>query len=412
MLIQFNFSNFKSYKNLTSLDLTATSIKEHPENLILGKKNEKHLKSVAIYGSNSSGKSNIINAFEHMQYLVLTSFSEASKRTTIPLKRFKFDKKSEEMPSNFEVFFTISDIEYQYGFELTSKEIKEEWLYKRDYRGKSKYNLIFERKNQKFELSEKILPLKEVLKSVTDQTLLLSFLANTANDDAKNVNQWFLETEVIDFGDPFWDALQARVLPPDCFKENNSEDFKKFLKAIDVGIESIRVEKNSKKDNSLNKDLEPSYKAFSIHKNSDSNTFTEISLSEESSGTLKMINIYSFLKDSLQKGLTLFVDELDAKLHPLLTRYIINLFNSENNSNAQLIFSTHDVTNLNKDIFRRDQIWFVEKKHDKSSNLFSLSEIKSDENTKIRNDASYNKDYLNGRYGAIPILSDFNTGGE
>ena len=86
--------------------------------------------------------------------------------------------------------------------------------------------------------------------------------------------------------------------------------------------------------------------------------------------------------------------------------------NSENNNNAQLIFSTHDVTNLNKDIFRRDQIWFVEKNNDMSSNLFSLSEIKADGNSKIRNDASYNKDYLNGRYGAIPILSDFNTGGE
>ncbi|MBP6715042.1 MAG: ATP-binding protein [Aliarcobacter sp.] len=410
MLIQFNFGNFKSYKNLTSLDMTATSIKEHPENLISSKKDEKHLKSVAIYGSNSSGKSNIINAFEHMQFLVLTSFSEASKRTHIPLKRFQLDAKSKDMPSKFEVFFTIFDIEYQYGFELTSKEIKEEWLYKRDYRGKNKYSLIFERNNQKFELSEKMQPLKELLKSVTEQTLLLSFLANTANEDTKNVNKWFLETEVIDFGDPFWDALQTKILPSDCFKEDNSKEFKDFLKAIDVGIESIRVEEIFKNENKNNEN--PSYKAFSVHKNTDTNTYTELILSEESSGTLKMINLYSFLKTSLQKGLTLFVDELDAKLHPLLTRYIINLFNSENNNNAQLIFSTHDVTNLNKDIFRRDQIWFVEKNNDMSSNLFSLSEIKADGNSKIRNDASYNKDYLNGRYGAIPILSDFNTGGE
>ena len=111
MLIQFNFGNFKSYKNLTSLDMTATSIKEHPENLISSKKDEKHLKSVAIYGSNSSGKSNIINAFEHMQFLVLTSFSEASKRTHIPLKRFQLDAKSKDMPSKFEIFFTIFNIE-------------------------------------------------------------------------------------------------------------------------------------------------------------------------------------------------------------------------------------------------------------------------------------------------------------
>lgn len=125
-----------------------------------------------------------------------------------------------------------------------------------------------------------------------------------------------------------------------------------------------------------------------------------------------MINIYGFLKEALKEGRTLFIDELDAKLHPLLTRYIVNLFNSEENKEAQLIFSTHDVTNLNKDIFRRDQIYFVEKDSNKSSNLFSLAEIKLDKNSKIRNDASYNKDYLNGRYGAILVLSDFDIGGE
>lgn len=410
MLIQFNFSNFKSYKNLTTLHMSATAIKEYPENLIQSKKDEKYLKSVAIYGSNSSGKSNIINAFEHMKYLILTSFSEASKRTSIPLKRFKFDEKSREMPSKFEVFFTISDIEYQYGFELSSKEIKEEWLYKRDYRGKNKYNLIFERTNQKFELSEKLNPLKELLKSVSEQTLLLSFLANTNNIDSKNVNKWFLDTEVIDFGEPFWDALQTRVLPKDCFLENNSREFKEFLKAIDVGIDSIRVEKISNEE--TNEENHKSYKAFARHKIPNTNNYEELPLYEESSGTLKMINIYGFLKEALKEGRTLFIDELDAKLHPLLTRYIVNLFNSEENKEAQLIFSTHDVTNLNKDIFRRDQIYFVEKDSNKSSNLFSLAEIKLDKNSKIRNDASYNKDYLNGRYGAIPVLSDFDIGGE
>ena len=128
-----------------------------------------------------------------------------------------------------------------------------------------------------------------------------------------------------------------------------------------------------------------------------------------------MFHLFDFLMNALKNGMVLFIDELDAKLHPLLTRYIINLFhNSETNiGNGQLIYSTHDTVNLNKDTFRRDEIWFTEKNKDGISDLYSLSDyiLPSDNNNKIskkvRNDATYNKDYLTGRYGAIPILEEF-----
>ncbi len=128
---------------------------------------------------------------------------------------------------------------------------------------------------------------------------------------------------------------------------------------------------------------------------------------------MKMFHLFDFLMDTLRNGRVLFVDELDAKLHPLLTRYIINLFhNSEKNiGNGQLIYSTHDTVNLNKETFRRDEIWFVEKDKNGVSELYSLSDyIIEDENgnaKKVRNDATYNKDYLTGRYGAIPVLEEF-----
>ena len=133
----------------------------------------------------------------------------------------------------------------------------------------------------------------------------------------------------------------------------------------------------------------------------------------ESNGTRKMFHLFDFFMDALKNGMVLFVDELDAKLHPLLTRYIINLFhNSEKNiGNGQLIYSTHDTVNLNKETFRRDEIWFVEKDKNGVSELYSLSDyIIEDENgnaKKVRNDATYNKDYLTGRYGAIPVLEKF-----
>lgn len=406
MLIQFNCKNFKSYRDEFSLDMGATSITENKESLIEGKKGEKYVKTAVIYGANASGKSNVIEAFQHMKFLVETSFSEASKRKVIPLKRFQFDEKSKKLSSIFEVFFKYGENEYQYGFELDSRKIKEEWLYKRDFRAKEKYNLIFERDNQKFELNEKLEKFKEMLKGASEKTLLLSFLSNISFGEIENVYKWFLETEVLNFGDSFFDMLKSMSLPKGFFEGGNKDiEFENYLKAIDVGIESVRLEEipNSEDENG-----KLSYNAFSIHTNRDTGQKEELRLQEESSGTLKMISLYEDIKGAIMNGSTLFVDELDAKLHPLLTKYLVQLFhnNKTNPKSAQLIFSTHDTNNLTKNIFRRDQIWFVEKNKDNSSELYSLAEYKIDDK-KVRKDASYNKDYLGGRYGAIPILKEF-----
>lgn len=134
---------------------------------------------------------------------------------------------------------------------------------------------------------------------------------------------------------------------------------------------------------------------------------------EESSGTQKIFALYGFFKHSIELGMPIFIDELDAKLHPLLMQYILGMFHSEktNKNGAQLIYTSHDDYTLNKDIFRRDEIWFVEKDINSVSTLYSLSEYKIGDK-KVRNDASYNKDYLSGKYGAIPILNSFDIRGE
>lgn len=414
MLIQFNCKNFKSYKDEFTLDMSASSIKEHLDNVIISEKGkviEKTLKVAAIYGANASGKSNILEALEHMKFLVKTSFTDASKRKIIPLKRFSFDEKSKKSTSTFEVHFSYKESQYQYGFILDNNKIFEEWLYKRDFRGKEKYNLIFERENQKFDLNDKLKNYSPILNSLSSQTLLLSFLSNIKMDDINNVYQWFSETNIVNFGDPITDMMGHRFLPQECF--NGSKDIKKFeeyLNSIDVGIEGIKLEEVP---DSVDENGNPFYKAFSIHTNSETKQLESLNLIEESHGTLKMITLYEPIKNALKNGATLLIDEMDAKLHPLLTKYIVMMFYNKkiNKKNAQLIFTTHDVVNLTKNLFRRDEIWFVEKDKDNVSNLYSLVEYKVDDK-KVRNDASYNKDYLYGRYGAVPILKEFEIGGK
>lgn len=405
MLIQFNFENYKSYLNETSLDLTATAYTELQENLIHGKRNEKYTKVVSIYGANASGKSTILEAFSHMQEIVLKSFQDSSKPKDIPLKRFQFCEKGKKSPSLFEVFFYHNGHEYQYGFNLDEKRIRSEWLYKRNYRFKRKYEMVFEREEQTYNLRNDLKKAKDILKIMNEKTLLLTLLSGLEIDDVKTAFDWFVQTEVINFGNISFEFLMAKSLPKVNFDDNEAyRRFMDFLASVDVGIEGIRKEKVVP-DGYENDDKNQKYKIFTQHLNIDTGKMEEIPLQEESSGTIKMVGLYRFVIEALEEGKTLFVDEMDAKLHPLLTRHLINLFQNEahNKKGAQLIFTTHDTNTLSNELFRRDQIWFVEKDSQGVSELFPLSAYKIG-GTKVRKDASYSKDYLGGRYGAIPNI--------
>ena len=202
----------------------------------------------------------------------------------------------------------------------------------------------------------------------------------------------------MDLGNAAIEALITRVLPIKIKDEKYLKSFERFLKAIDIGIDGIRIEKI--KHTSSEED-ETTCKVYSKHASIDASGYIEIPFSEESGGTQKMFGLYNFLFNCLNEGNTLFIDELDAKLHPLLLRYIINMFHNPdiNKNNAQLIYTTHDVSTLTKETFRRDQIWFCENDKKGISNLYSLVEYKLENDKKVRNDATYNKDYLAGRYG-------------
>ena len=226
-----------------------------------------------------------------------------------------------------------------------------------------------------------------------------------------------MNANYLDLGNPrFEDFINTRISLKILSDNKYKKELLKFIKTFDPGIEGIKTTPYSIEKIQDNNNL---VKVELIHRG-ENNELKALPLELESNGTRKMFHLFDFFMDALRNGMVLFIDELDAKLHPLLTRYIINLFhNGETNiGNGQLIYSTHDTVNLNKDTFRRDEIWFTEKNRDGVSEMYALSDyiLEEEENNKtgkkVRNDATYNKDYLTGRYGAIPVLKEFDINNE
>lgn len=408
MLIKFNFKNFKSFKNENCLDMVATSIKEHDYNLINIKDN-KYLKIAAIYGANASGKTNILEAFDYMKRnLMVSDDTNTSANESEDYNSFLFDSKSKNEPIGLEVTILADNKKvYQYGYEIKGRDIKAEWLY---FKKGNKETPIFERDDNKVVFDKSYKDRKNNKYDVDSKSLFLSLYRKIEkdNEDFKNVYTWFLNSYYLDLGNPKFEnkinrTLSAQIIEDKEYRKRLIE----FIKVFDLGIDDIDFKIKDTKSISNNL-LEAMVKISSIHKN-EKNEINLLPFELESKGTLKMFYLYNFIMDALEDGSVLFIDELDAKLHPLLTRYIINLFHdsSTNIGNGQLIYSTHDTVNLNKETFRRDEIWFTEKNKYGISELFSLSDYKVD-NAKIRNDATYNKDYLTGRYGAIPVFEGFN----
>ena len=417
MLIQFTFKNFKSFRDEVSLDLSATKITEHEEHIV-EIANDKLLRVAAIYGANASGKSNVYNAFEYMTYYVLESFKfgdedgrrrkkEEDYQKVIP---FLFDENSRNQETTFEVFYVDNAEQtgkiYQYGFSLKDSEVVEEWLYSKAKTARNTYRTIFYRKSgEELEMNGFGKNHVENIKSALNkESLIVSLGAKLRIAKLKKVRDWFLENEVVNFGDPAENYFRSRMLPHGFV---TSKDIQKnvveYFSSFDESIQDFSVEEIPQEDG---KETEKNYQIDTFHKMADSDKTVSISLSQESNGTLKMFALYPSLKEVLEHGAVLFVDELNARLHPLLVRNIILTFLSPeiNTKNAQLIFTTHDVWQFSNELLRRDEIWMVDKKQDGASDLYSLVEFKDEEGIKIRRDEVNAKKYMTGSYGAIPAL--------
>ena len=407
MLIRFSFKNFKSFKNENVLDMEATSLKEHEYNIVKTE-NVNLLKVAAIYGANASGKTNVLQAFAYMKRRILVSDDSKKDLSLETDNIYSFMINNEPISLEVEILANNNKI-YKYGFEVSKDIIISEWLYIKKI---NKYYSIFEREKNSINMKSNSALLK--LSNIDERTLFLNIYSkmDKDNEDFYNVYNWFINANYLDLGNPkFEEFISNRVSLKILGNEKYKKELVKFIKTFDIGIEGIKTTPSTIEEVKNN---DETVKIELVHRG-ENNELKLLPLDLESNGTRKMFHLFDFFMEALKNGMVLFIDELDAKLHPLLTRYIINLFhNSETNiGNGQLIYSTHDTVNLNKETFRRDEIWFVEKNKDGVSELYALSDYildDDDENKKtgkkVRNDATYNKDYLTGRYGAIPVLEE------
>jgi AAA15 family ATPase/GTPase len=412
MLIQFNFQNYKSFRDSTSLDLRTAKITEH-SNRTVNIGNDKLLRIAAIYGANAGGKSNVYKAFQFMSVYVLSSFefggsiasSKSMLRNYITTTPFMFDKASRDEKSVFEVFFIIPSSTtktYQYGFALKGNKVLEEWLYSKAKTSRE-YKTVFYRNTERgtLDLNKNLVKgAKNIRAALEEETLVVSLGAKLKINILKMIYNWFMDNEITDSSVDLENLFRLNV--PDGFinDTNLQNEVVKFFQSFDNSIIGFDIEKLDDKGSKRISRINTKHRVIGCDETA------SIPLWEESEGTLKMLTLFSYIRNVLKRGSVLFIDEINTKLHPLLVRNIILTFaNPETNTNnAQLIFTTHDSWHLSNNLLRRDEIWFTEKSDEGVSTLYSLADFSNEDGAKIRKDESYEKNYLLGKYGAIPTL--------
>ena len=421
MLLEFSVGNFLSFRERKTLNLVASSINDYKEANTINSERHVVLKGAVIYGANASGKSNFIRAMSTMRRIVLLSFYQSSTKD-LGVTPFLLNTETEQGPSYFEVLFEAQGIRYRYGFEVTNKEVIGEWLYESK---KNVEKFLFLREKDGIEVAPSYKEAENLESKTRDNALFLSVIDQFNGVIAKRIMNWFNNFITISgLTHEKYELVTFEMLG----KENTAKILGSFYNQLDLGFENLSVSKekfNSKRISEdtpeslvklLVKDLEGAFrfKIKTMHEKYDNNNnkvgYVEFDMrSQESAGTNKVFNISGPIFDVLQKGGVLAIDELDSSLHPLMTLAITRLFNSkkDNSKNAQLIFTTHDTNLFSYGKYRRDQIYFVEKDKYGASDLYSLVEYREEDGKKVRKDRSFEKDYIQGRYGAVPYIGDF-----
>jgi uncharacterized protein len=420
MLFNFTIGNFRSFSERKTLSMEPASISDHLQNLIK-KAQYSFLSSAVIYGANASGKSNLLKGVSTMKRIVVENFDKRSV-SEIPYDPFLLNTRTSNEPTFYEVVFWLENIKYRYGFEADNTSIHSEWLFAA---GKKKSEKpLFLRVPEGIEVMRSFPEGKDLEEKTRDNALFLSVVDQFNGRTASIIMKWFHNFNIISglSHDNYRGVTYAMLDQPDL-----NELLTNFFKDMGLGFDKIKLERKEFNPNELPTDVpEDILKQLisdlegkklvnlrTVHKVFDDNQnfIKEVDFDarrQESAGTNKIIDLSGPIFDTLKDGGVLVIDELDAKLHPLLTLSIVKLFQSQeiNKNGAQLIFATHDTNILSICNLRRDQIYFVEKNRIGSSDLYSLVEYNKD--GKVRKDRSFEKDYINGRYGAIPYFGDFN----
>ena len=440
MLIEFSVANYRSFRDEVTFSMVASPLKSHDgeldeRNLFAAPGDVNLLTSGAIYGANASGKSNFISAIQFMRHFVINSSNSTDETGGIDVEPFRLSTETETKPSFFEIVFIAGKRHYRYGFEVTGEQVEAEWLY---VTPKVRESMLFERTLSKVDLRGKLESEGRYLAERTrPNALFLTVAAQFNSKIAQQVLGWFRSLELRIGMFPNNEVMRLFTVRQFA-NEDSAAGIKELVSRLDLGIEDILIEKEHMENlfklpplpEDAPEQLPELYSALesvrdvlaefdefkealpstvrTVHRKVDVDgrpvTPELFDLdNHESEGTKKLFALSGPLVDTLKHGKVFIIDELDARLHPLLTQQLIKLFNDpeENPQCAQLVFTTQDTNLLDHQLLRRDQIWFTEKDHLGSSYLYSLVEFKID------NDAPFERDYIRGRYGAIPYLGDF-----
>lgn len=416
MLIEFKVSNYRSIGEEQTISLiSAPKQKDHEQNIIF-KDKYNALNAVAFYGANASGKSNILKAMSLLDKIIHIS-ARTSSTAKLPYDPFLLREDWVNRPTTFEILFVIDEKRYRYGFEFNATEIKKEWLFRKS---SSREVNLFEREGEIIDVSSGYKGTKKLIDAAIDATrtnaLFLSICDILNIEEAKSIMQWFKYFNMIDGlntterFDTFelWDEYKEKI--------------KQYMSSLSLGIADIDIEK---KVEELNPNVEKQsiivssqHKIYSSSADSTKDMLSWNFHDRESAGTIQAFHLSGPILWTLANGGVLIIDEIEAKLHPIMTLNTINVFlNKESNpNNAQLIFATHDTNLLSYSKLRRDQIYFAEKNKWESTEFYSLSDFvyfgeKNGEfvSEKERPDTDKEKRYIEGRYGAVPILGNFQT---
>ena len=419
MLVEFSVANFRSIKEIQTLNMTAANISSKNKeldkyNILPVSDKLTLLKSKVIYGANASGKSNIIKAL--VTFLSIVDSSVKDDNILDRIIPFRLSTVTEDKPTFFQIIFIANKVTYRYGFEATSEKIISEWLFgspnKKEVPFFTRQDGIINVNEAQFKEGTKLINLyKKDKNEVARENSLFLTTAKTLNG---KVSRQILDNisaigVITGLSDRFLYSFSSGFIK----EEQKRNKLTELLRNMGTGIESIdRIE--IKKDN-FQSDLSNDFEKEKLHTYifTEHNKFNKsnkkalpvfFELEDESEGSQKMFEIAPFILTALENGFTLFIDEFDARFHPILTKKLIELFNSNINKGAQFIIMTHDTNLLSSRLLRRDQISFTEKDKYGATHLYDLVSFKG-----IRNDASLEKDYIAGKYGAIPFIGDFSS---
>lgn len=406
-LLQFSVANFRSIHTRKTISFLASSIKDEPRENVVVFDRIKYLSSCAIYGANSSGKSNLVLAMGMMTDIIFDS-AKMNDGDTLPYDPFALALGSLAKPTSFEMTFAVSNRRYRYGFEYNEERIVSEWLYRSSTR-LAKETPLFVRTEEGIGINEEAFLEGDGLEGKTNANrLFLSLVAQLGGDDtiSKEVMSFFRKINVISG----LNSTGYRNVTKEFFLNNQQEadEAVRLFKELQLGFDDISVKEVRNNGNRPEIQIYTRHAVYSKTGTPKRNLYFDMDYME-SAGTKKLFELAGPIVNTLLNGKILVIDELDAKMHPLISQHLVGIFNDprKNSHNAQLIFTTHDTHLLSSALLRRDQIWFTEKNDQEETDVYSMMDILLPDGSKPRSDSNLEKNYIMGRYGAIPfILND------